>query len=58
MAKINRILPFGWLPGHWGLAGDTRERARIEYEYDGFDRESQLLELEPAGAVAVFHSIS
>lgn len=25
------LIPFGWLPGHWGLKGTTREIARIEY---------------------------
>lgn len=46
MAKRNRLLPFGWLPGHWGLSGEIRERARIDYEYDGYDREIMLLNLE------------
>lgn len=46
MAKRNRWIPFGWLPGHWGLDGSLRERARIEYEYDGADRTIKLLELE------------
>lgn len=46
MAKRNRWIPFGWLPGHWGLEGSLRERARIEYEYDGDDRAIKLLELE------------
>lgn len=46
MAKRNRWIPFGWLPGHWGLEGSLRERARIEYEYDGDDRTIKLLELE------------
>lgn len=46
MAKIKRWIPFGWLPGHWGLAGKTRQQARVEYEYNGVDREIKLLELE------------
>lgn len=45
MAKRKRWIPFGWLPGHWGLEGSIRERARIEYEYDGIDRDIKLLEL-------------
>lgn len=45
MAKLNRWLPFGWLPGHWGLSGETRVRAKIEYEYDGYEREIKLIEL-------------
>lgn len=47
MAKINRLIPFGWLPGHWGLSGETRKRAKIEYEYDGYDREIRLVDLHP-----------
>ena len=39
MAKI----PFGILPGHWGLKGKTREIAKAEYELEGFDLEVQLL---------------
>lgn len=46
MAKRNRWLPFGWLPGHWGLDGKIRQQARIEYEYDGVDKDIKLLELE------------
>lgn len=42
MAKIKRIFPFGLLPGSWGLAGDTRLRAEIEYNWDGIDRERRL----------------
>src|SRR3546814_10368708 len=41
-----RWIPFGWLPGHWGLEGKVRDQARIAYEYDGTDREIKLLELE------------
>lgn len=47
MAKIKRWIPFGWLPGHWGLEGSTREKAKIEYNYDGDDRKVRLLQLEP-----------
>lgn len=38
-------LPFGWLPGHWGLAGKTREVAKAEYELEGYDLEARLLEI-------------
>ena len=38
-------LPFGWLPGHWGLAGKTREIAKAEYELSGFSLQKRLLEL-------------
>lgn len=46
MARIKRWLPFGWLPGHWGLYGELKDRAQIEYYYDGYDREIQLLDLK------------
>ena len=40
-------LPFGWLPGHWGLTGSTREIARIEYENDDpFEREYKVAEFK------------
>ena len=39
-------LPFGSLPGHWGLKGKTREIARAEYELTGKALELRLLELE------------
>lgn len=39
-------IPFGWLPGHWGLKGNTRERARIEYEIQSpYERAIKLLDL-------------
>lgn len=38
-------LPFGILPGHWGLAGKTRQVAQAEYELKGYDREVKLLEI-------------
>lgn len=39
-------LPFGWMPGHWGLKGKTREIARVEYEMpDGFEKSEKLIEL-------------
>ena len=36
-------LPFGTLPGHWGLKGKTREIAKAEYELEGYALELQLL---------------
>lgn len=36
-------LPFGSLPGHWGLAGKTREIAKAEYELTGYELEKKLL---------------
>lgn len=38
-------LPFGTLPGHWGLAGKTREIAKAEYELSGYELEKRLHEL-------------
>jgi hypothetical protein len=39
-------LPFGTLPGHWGLAGKTREIAKAEYELEGYDLEVRLHDLK------------
>lgn len=39
------LIPFGWLPGHWGLKGTTREIARAEYELDGVELEIRLAEI-------------
>jgi hypothetical protein len=38
-------LPFGTLPGHWGLAGKSREIAKAEYELEDFDRYLKILEI-------------
>jgi hypothetical protein len=39
-------LPFGTLPGHWGLKGKTREIAKAEYELEGYDLEVRLHDLK------------
>lgn len=39
------LIPFGWMPGHWGLKGTTREIARAEYELSGAELELKLAEL-------------
>ena len=39
------LIPFGWMPGHWGLRGMTREIAQAEYELQGTALEKQLLEI-------------
>jgi len=46
-----RFIPFGWLPGHWGLAGKTRERAKIEYDHSGdpYQSEIELAKLDYSG---------
>jgi hypothetical protein len=46
MAKKFKLIPFGWLPGHWGLVGELKDRALIEYYYDGYDKEILLLDLK------------
>jgi hypothetical protein len=39
-------IPFGWLPGHWGLSGHIREEARILYEIsDPYEQELALIKL-------------
>lgn len=40
------LIPFGWLPGHWGLRGKTREIARAEYELSGVELDKKLLEIQ------------
>ena len=39
-------LPYGVLPGQWGLKGKTREIAKAEYELTGYDLEMRLLEIK------------
>jgi hypothetical protein len=39
-------LPFGAMPGHWGLAGKTREIAKAEYELEGYELDKKLLSLK------------
>jgi len=39
-------LPFGTLPGHWGLKGKTKEIAKAEYELTGYELKKRLLELK------------
>ena len=39
-------LPFGLMPGHWGLKGKTREIAKAEYELSGYELEKRVLEIK------------
>lgn len=39
-------IPFGWLPGHIGLKGQTREIAKAEYELTGYELEKKILEIK------------
>jgi hypothetical protein len=43
----NRI-PFGLLPGHWGLSGKLRDVAKAEWELEGEHLEYKLLEINLA----------
>lgn len=46
MAKINRIIPFGWWPAHWGLAGTLRKVAEAEYYWEGEELAYRLLDID------------
>jgi hypothetical protein len=39
-------IPFGWLPGHWGLKGKTRLRAQAEHELSGMALDMRLAEID------------
>lgn len=39
-------IPFGWLPGSWGLKGKTRAIAQAEYELEGYSLERKLAEIQ------------
>ena len=43
-----RLLPFGALPGHWGMAGKMRELAKAEYYLEGEELERKKLEINIA----------
>jgi hypothetical protein len=45
MTKIKRIVPFGWVPGHWGLTGKLRERAEAEYTLIGEELDKKNIEI-------------
>lgn len=45
-------LPFGWMPGHWGLKGKTRLRAQAEYELSGLELDMRLVEIDHDDAKA------
>lgn len=46
-----RLLPFWIWPGHWGLSGSTKERAKIEYENasDPYQSELALAQMDLKG---------
>lgn len=39
-------IPFGLMPGHWGLKGKTRLRAQAEYELEGMELDMRLAEID------------
>lgn len=45
-------LPFGWMPGHWGLKGKTRLRAQADYELSGLELDMRLVEIDHDDAKA------
>lgn len=51
MTSKKSLIPFGWLPGHWGLAGKTRERAQAEYELSGLELDLRVAEIDHADDV-------
>ena len=40
-----RLIPFSWLPGHWGMNGKMRDVAQAEYELAGEDLERRMVEI-------------
>jgi hypothetical protein len=45
MSKKNNLIPFKYMPGHWGLSGQPREIAQAYYELDGYDLDVRLIEI-------------
>ena len=43
------LIPFGVLPGHWGLKGTIRDLAKAEYELSGKEREVAIANLTLKG---------
>jgi hypothetical protein len=46
MAKIKRIIPFGWWPANWGLTGTIRAVSEAEYYWDGEDLAYRILDID------------
>jgi hypothetical protein len=46
MTARNRLIPFAWLPGAWGLKGKALARAQAEYELEGYDLAIKLAILD------------
>lgn len=49
MANIKRLIPFGMMPGSWGLKGKTRQRAQAEYELMGEELDVALAKINLSG---------
>lgn len=45
MSRKNNLIPFWFMPGHWGLAGVSRDIAQAYYELDGYDLDVRLIEI-------------
>lgn len=45
MRLLGMLIPFSWMPGSWGLNGDTREIAKAEYELTGIDLDNRLTDI-------------
>lgn len=44
--KKRRLIPFGLMPGSWGLSGRSRQIAEAEYYYQGYDLDLALNDIE------------
>ena len=39
------LIPFGWLPSHWGLRGKSRSIAEAEYNLSGLELKLRLIDI-------------
>lgn len=46
MSRKKRLVPFRFLPAAWGLSGKSLQRAKAEYELDGYDLDVALVHIE------------
>jgi hypothetical protein len=46
MSRKSRIIPFRWMPGSWGLRGETYLKAEAEYYYDGETLDRELAQID------------
>lgn len=45
MSRKRKLIPFGWLPMSWGLAGTIRQAREAEYYWDGEELERLLIDI-------------